>query len=198
MIGFALGVISALTFVSIMGRRRPTRHKVAYEAPICQVKIRLWETMRHDIGSLLSDFGGGGLGVSHTSIDLCEKDDHGNALQVECLPKKGVIRTPLSKYEKRRCAVIIIGGHEGSEMRGCVRGKVGQPFHKLGILGGIDNPHALMCSTLAYQCLPARLRKIVVPAKPSGAYGVAVSPGQLLKAFGAKVGGPPVYIGPTW
>lgn len=195
--GFVIGALSMLALVSLTARRRPTRHKVAYEAEVCQVKIYLWETLKTDLGSRLSDFGGGSLGVSHTSIDLCEKAKNGTPLMVECLPGKGVIRVPVAKYKGRRHATIIIGGHEGSELRGCVRGKVGDPFHKLGIFGGLDNPQAMMCSTLAYQCLPTRIRQMIVPAKPKNSFGVAVSPGQILKAFGAEVGGPAVYIGPT-
>lgn len=197
MFRFAIGVISALVIVAFTSRRRPTRHRVAYEAEVCQVTIRLWETMKTDPSSVLADFGGGGLGVSHTSIDLCEQDEDGNPLMVECLPGKGVIRVPVAKYKDRRYATIIIGGHEGSELRGCVRAQVGQSFHKLGIFGGLDDAHAMMCSTLAYQCLPKRIRQMIVPAKPDNSFGVAVGPGQLLKAFGARVGGPPVYVGPA-
>lgn len=197
MFRFALGALAALVMVAFTSRRRQTRHKVAYEAEVCQVKIYLWETMKSDPSSLLADFGSGRLGVSHTSIDLCEKDKKGKPLMVECLPGKGVIRVPVTKYKTRRHATIIIGGHEGSELRGCVRAKIGQPFHKLGLFGGLDDPSAMMCSTLAYQCLPTRIRKMIVPAKPKSSFGVAVGPGQILKAFGAKVGGPPVYVGPT-
>lgn len=191
--GFVFGVLfTTCAMMWSASRKRPV-HTPAYEAIVCEVAIYVWETIPTELSSKASDIGGGSHGVSHTSIDICETDEKGQRLMIECLPGKGVIRSLLSKYEGRRHAKIIVSGYQGAEMRGCVRAKVGTPFDKLGILAGLVDAEAMMCSTLAYYCLPVALRQIVHGSKPSGALGVVVSPAQLIKAFGAEVGGPPVY-----
>jgi hypothetical protein len=192
--GFILGCVATFVFVAKTSRVPAAKHRVANEAPVCEVKIKIWKTVPGDIESLVSDFGGGRMGVSHTSVDLCETDENGVSLMVECLPRQGVIRVPASKYGSRPHATIVIGGYAGAHLRGCVQAKVGQAYDRLGIFAALDNARAMMCSTLVYQCLPSRLRKLVLPARPEKAMGIVVTPAQLMQAFGARVGGPTIYV----
>jgi hypothetical protein len=190
---FIAGIAVACAIMSAVGK---TKEGVAAagEGQCDGVAILLWERIDGDIESELADLGGGRLGVSHASIDLCEYDDEGHALMIECHPGTGVVRSRRDRYGSRRHATVILTGEDAAEVRGCVRAQIGRPFDPMGLLGGLINPDAMLCSTLTYRCLPARLRSIVDEARAEDAIGLAVSPAQLALAFGAVIGGEPVYV----
>lgn len=193
-VAFVAGVLATCALVAYMSR---TEHGeiAAGERPNCDgVAIMLWETIDGDVESELADLGGGHLGISHASIDLCETDEDGHPLMIECYPGEGVIRSRRDRFGSRRHATVILQGEDAAEVRGCIRAQIGRPFDPLGLLGGLVNKEAMLCSTLVYRCLPKRLRDVVDEAKPEGAVGAAVSPAQLALAFGAVVGGEPVYV----
>jgi len=167
----------------------------AGERESCEgVAIMLWEVIDGDVESEIADLGGGGIGISHASVDLCETDADGHPLMIECFPAEGVTRSRRDRFGTRRYATVILTGEDAAEMRGCLRAQIGRPFDPLGLLGGLMDREAMLCSTLVYRCLPAHLRELVDEARPKDAIGEAVSPAQIALAFGATVGGEPVFV----
>ncbi len=193
LIAFFAGVAGTCAAVRYMSRTQEGEIP-AGEEPGCEIAIMLWETIEGDVESELAGIGGGQIGISHASIDLCEVDEHGRALMIECYPGNGVIRSRRDRYGTRRHATVVLTGTDAAEVRGCVRAQLGRPFDPLGLLGGLTSKDAMLCSTLVYRCLPAHLRAVVDEARPENAIGVAVSPAQLALAFGAVVGGEPVIV----
>ena len=193
-IPFAAGVIAASLFVAWMMQTKPGPSAAGIEDGCDHVAIILWEVIEGDTESELADLGGGQHGISHTSIDLCELDADGEPLMIECYPREGVTRSRLDKYGDRRHAIVVLTGEDAAHVRGAVTAQIGRPFDPLGMLSGLANPEALMCSTLVYMSLPKHLRERVDAARPEGAIGEAVSPAQLALAFGTTVGGDPVHI----
>jgi len=131
------------------------------------------------------------------SIDIGELDtEDGNVpVMVECLPREGVVRSNIDKYGARRHATVVIQGGDARETVGCVRAKIGEPYDGLGAFAGLVDGDALTCSTLIYFCLPERVRRHIRRQRPDGSIGVMVTPGQIAEAFGARIGGPPIYVG---
>lgn len=192
--GFIAGALAASVFSAWSSKGKIPVDNRFKQVDGCPVSILIWETQRTKVHSQLADKAGGRSGVSHVTIDMGEIDDKGVRLMVDCIAGKGIYRVPLSKYGERRHATLVLKGPDGRETVGFLRAQLGLGYDSLGMLGGLLDPRTTTCSTLVYHCLPFYLRDRIKSARPKGAIGVAVSPAQLMLAFGAKVGGPPIVI----
>ncbi len=112
------------------------------------------------IGSAV-DLATGSNGVSHVVVDACEVGDDGQALVFDCTLLKGVTRVPAAPYAKREAARIELAAADAWHLRGCLAGRVGQPYGPT-------------CSALVAECM----RTYAGPSNPT--------PIELLRALRAQ------------
>ncbi len=130
----------------------------------------------------------GSRGWSHALVDACERTSDGRRLAIDCRPGRGVHRVDLSTAMRPGAARIEIPIWAAGEMYGCLRARVGMPWHPVGMVatgGGY-----LVCSQFVYECLPRALRERVDQAMQHNGpmTGRPVAPNDLAVAFGARAG----------
>jgi hypothetical protein len=158
--------------------------------------------------SYLIDDATGSFGYSHAGVDCGEVDlATGKRVFVEATPHAGVHRSYLDTYGRREFIRISLpaAGVDGHDVRQCVLEKVGQPYDVTEVLtwGQVDDPAKQVCSDLAADCLPTRMRVAIVQQARRGRLGrhavsihgpanlplhIFVSPNALARFFGAPKG----------
>jgi hypothetical protein len=192
--GFIAGVAATGLFAAWAGKAKVKTPKGVRRLKSYEPRILIWKTKKDELHSRMASYAGGSTGVSHVTVDLGEVDKHGRRLMVDCMPNRGVVRVPRNKYGAREYATVILSGKDGRETAGAIRASVGLPYDSLAMISGLIDPDLMTCSTLVFHALPENLKEKVRGKRAKGQIGVAVTPSQLLIAFGAEVGGEPVVI----
>jgi hypothetical protein len=196
----------------VQGEQGPARHtspppgpfRLAYSDHACDLLIFVPRSLE----SYLIDNATGSYGYSHVAVDCGEVDTStGKRVFVEATPHVGVHRSYLDNYGQREFIRIPLAqaGVNCREFRDCILSKVGQPYDVAEVLtwGQVDDPAKQVCSDLAADCLPARLRRSIVWKARTGKLGrhmvsihgpaslplhIFVSPNGFAKFFGAPKG----------
>lgn len=147
----------------------------------------------------------GAYGYSHVAIDLGEIDQPtGKRVMTESTTDDVVHRAFQDRYGQRpfvRIPLAAVGVH-ADEFRACVNAKLGEPYDDKEALtwGAVDDPAKQVCSDLAADCLPRKLRADIARARRSGKLHrmtvsvhrggrrVFVSPNGFCQYFGAPPG----------
>jgi hypothetical protein len=158
--------------------------------------------------SYLIDEATGSYGYSHVAVDCGEVDGAtGKRVFVEATPHVGVHRSYLDKYGRREFIRIPLAqaGVDCREFRACILDKIGQPYDLAEVFtwGQVDDPAKQVCSDLAADCLPAKIRLAIVVQAKAGMLGrrtvsvhgpailpknIFVSPNGFARFFGAPKG----------
>jgi hypothetical protein len=158
--------------------------------------------------SYLIDDATGSYGYSHVGVDCGEVDAaNGQRVFVEATPHVGVHRSYLDKYGSREFIRIPLAqaGVDCRRFRACVLDKLGQPYDVAEVFtwGQVDDPAKQVCSDLAADCLPAKVRLAIVAQAKTHMLGrhmvsvhgpavlpqnIFVSPNGFAKFFGAPKG----------
>jgi len=127
----------------------------------------------------------GSLGYSHCYLDVGHVLPDGRRMIVDYQPGAGVHYAHDDAYRERAQARIVLAGELGSEIWGCVRSRLGQPFNAAGALLGQST--MCTCSGLIYGCLPADVRgKLTTSGRP-------IAPNDLARVLGAELGRTTTY-----
>jgi len=126
--------------------------------------------------SYLIDDATGSYGYSHVGVDCGEVDvATGQRVFVEATPHVGVHRSYLNKYGRREFIRIPLAqaGVDCREFRACILDKLGQPYDVAEVFtwGQVDDPAKQVCSDLAADCLPAKVRLAIVVQSKAGMLG---------------------------
>jgi hypothetical protein len=113
--------------------------------------------------SRLIDHATGGYGYSHVGIDCAEIDQEtGKHVMTESTIEDVVHRSFQDRYGTRPFARFPLSqfGVEAEKFRACVNEKLGEPYDDREALtwGAVDDPAKQVCSDLAANCLPSKLR----------------------------------------
>ncbi len=147
-------------------------------------------------------------GYSHVGVDCGEVDAAtGKPVFVEATPHVGVHRSYLDKYGPREFIRIPLAeaGVDCRDFRKCILDKMGEPYDVAEVLtwGQVDDPAKQVCSDLAADCLPAKIRRAIVIQAKTGMLGrrtvsvhgpaalpqhIFVSPNGFARFFGAPKG----------
>jgi hypothetical protein len=161
-----------------------------------------------NLKSRLIDDVTGGYGYSHVAIDCCEIDQPtGKRVMTESTTQDVVHRSFQDRYGARPFVRIPLDGAGvgGASFRKCSNDKLGEPYDDKEALtwGKLDDPAKQVCSDLAGDCLPERLRAAIARAHQLGMLGhtsvsvhrrlhkalrVFISPNGFAQFFGAPHG----------
>jgi hypothetical protein len=125
------------------------------------------------IDSFLIDDLTGRYGYSHITVDTGEVDlPTGKPVMIEVTVGQVVERKFQDEYGDRGCARIPLSktGLDGEAFVDCVKSRLGEPYDNLEALtlGEIDDPAKQMCSGLASDCLPEKVRREFAKARRLG------------------------------
>ena len=182
----------------------PGPFRLAYPDHACDLLIFVPRSLE----SYLIDDATGSYGYSHVAVDCGEVDTStGKRVFVEATPHVGVHRAYLDSYGRREFIRIPLAqaGVNCREFRKCILSKIGEPYDVAEVLtwGQVDDPAKQVCSDLAADCLPAKLRRPIVWKARTGRLGrhmvsahgpaslplhIFVSPNGFAKFFGAPKG----------
>src|SRR5579859_2949526 len=160
------------------------------------------------IESYLIDDATGSYGYSHVAVDCGEVDlSNGQPVMIESTPHVGVHRSYLDKYGPREFIRIPLAptGIDCGKFRECIRSKLGEPYDVAEVFtwGEVDDPAKQVCSDLAADCLPTKIRSGIVHEARAGRLGrrtvsihgpanipahIFVSPNGFARYFGAPKG----------
>ncbi len=115
----------------------------------------------------------GAYGYSHIAVDVGEMDAQTRKpVMTEATLGDVVHRSFQDTYGERPYIRVPLGslGVDCHAMRACVTSKLGQPYSDKEALtwGAIDDPAKQICSDLAANCLPDRLRLAIVQSRHHG------------------------------
>ena len=150
----------------------PGPFRLAFREQACDLLIFVPRSLE----SYLIDDVTGSYGYSHVAVDCGEVDEAtGQRVFVEATPRAGVHRSYLDKYGSREFIRIPLAqaGVDCREFRACVLGKIGQPYDVAEVFtwGQVDDPAKQVCSDLAADCLPVKMRRAIVLQARAGLLG---------------------------
>jgi hypothetical protein len=172
------------------GEQVPTSHAELPGGPFRQVgnPYSLLVFVPRSLESRLIDDATGWYGYSHLAIDLGEIDiPSGEAVMVESMMHAPVRRVFRDRYGSRPYVRIPLAmpGFDPGPFRECVLGRLGDSYDYEEALtwGRVHDPARQVCSDLAAECLPERIRLDIARKRREG----ALHPAQVsVQHFGEK------------